>query len=224
MSVLIEACVDSVESALAAVQGGANRLELCENLAVGGTTPSQTLLRAVKQRVEIPVFTMIRPRGGAFEYSDAELARMRTDIELMRAGGADGVVLGILDGDRVDGSGTRELVALAGNAPVTFHRAFDLVVDKMRGLGELLDAGVSRVLTSGGPAAAEDGIADLARLVDRAGPRLTILAGGGVRAHNVREIVRRTGVREVHLRCELDPARIAAVVEALSGSSDYSRG
>ena len=216
MSVLIEACVDSIESALAAVEGGADRLELCDNLGVGGTTPSEQLLRTVKERVPIPVYAMIRPRGGAFVYSNDELAQMSQDIELVKSGGADGVVLGILDREhRVDLIRTRQFVDLAGDTPVTFHRAFDLVPDKQAALDALAVAGVKRVLTSGGPATAEEGPSTLAQLVAHAGDRIVVLAGGNVRAHNVRDLVQRTGVREVHARCELDPARITGIRRAL---------
>jgi copper homeostasis protein len=216
VSVLIEACVDSIESALAAVEGGADRLELCDNLAVGGTTPREQLLRTVKERVPIPVVAMIRPRAGPFVYSAGELAHMAGDIERAKECGADGIVIGVLDREhRVDLIRTRQLVDLAGDMPVTFHRAFDLVPDKQAALDALVGAGVNRVLTSGGPATAEEGASMLAQLVDQAGDRIVVLAGGTVRAHNVRDLVRRTGVREVHARCELEPARIAGIREAL---------
>jgi copper homeostasis protein len=216
VSVLIEACVDSIESALAAVEGGADRLELCDNLAVGGTTPREQLLRTVKERVPIPVFTMIRPRGGPFVYSDDELAHMSRDIERANECGADGVVIGVLDREhRIDLIRTRQLVNLAGDTPVTFHRAFDLVSDKQAALDALVRAGVKRVLTSGGPETAAEGTSMLARLVDHAGDGIVVLAGGSVRAHNVRDLVQRTGVREVHARCELEPARIAGIRQAL---------
>jgi copper homeostasis protein len=198
------------------MHGGADRLELCDNLAVGGTTPSERLLRAVKEQLPLPVFAMIRPRGGAFEYSHDELDQMRRDIERAKDCGADGLVIGILDrGQGVDLARTHELVTLAGGTPVTFHRAFDLVGDKLAALVALADVGVKRVLTSGGPATADEGLSILAQLVDHARDRIGVLAGGNVRAHNVRELMRRTAVREVHVRCELDPARIAGIVEAL---------
>jgi copper homeostasis protein len=216
VSVRIEACVDSIESALAAVEGGADRLELCDNLAVGGTTPREQVLRTVKERAPIPVFAMIRPRGGPFVYSDDELAHMSRDIERAKMCGADGIVIGVLDREhRVDLIRTRQLVDLAGDTPVTFHRAFDLVPDKQAALDALIRAGVKRVLTSGGPETAEEGTPMLAQLVDYARDRILVLAGGSVRAHNVRDLVQRTGVREVHARCELEPARIAGIRDAL---------
>jgi len=216
VSVLVEGCVDSLESSLAAVQGGARRLELCDDLSVGGITPSVELLDAVTRTVNVPVFVMIRPRGGPFEYSKAELDQMRRDIQVAKEHGADGLVIGVLDqSQNVDLESTRELVRLAGDSPVTFHRAFDVVGDQPTALEALIDAGVARVLTGGGPGKAEDGIPMLARLVEQAGERIVLLAGGGVRAHNARELVRRTGVREVHARCERDPARIATIIDAL---------
>jgi copper homeostasis protein len=216
VSVLIEACVDSIESALAAVEGGADRLELCDNLAVGGTTPSEQLLRTVKERIPIPVFAMIRPRGGPFVHSDDELAHMHRDIGRVKECGADGIVIGVLDRyNRIDLARTRELAKLAAGVPVTFHRAFDRVPDKLAALDILAGAGVERVLTSGGPATAQEGASMLAQLVDHAGDRIVVLAGGNVRAHNVRDLVQRTGVREVHARCELDSARITGIRRAL---------
>jgi len=214
VSVLIEACVDSVESAVAAVQGGAHRLELCENLSVGGTTPSAHLLEAVKQRVDVPVFVMIRARGGDFEYSRPELQQMHRDIDTAKRSGADGYVFGVLRDTQVDVERTRELVGHVDGAPVTFHRAFDLV-DQHRGLELLVDAGVQRVLTSGGASTALAGAPALRELLNRAGARIVIMAGGTVRAENVAELIRRTGAREVHARCELDPLRIEGIAAAL---------
>jgi copper homeostasis protein len=199
--VLVEACVDSVESALAAERGGARRLELCDNLADGGTTPSAGTIAAVKASVRIPVFVIVRPRGGGFVYSDAELDVMRRDIDATLALGADGVVLGALRSDaRVDGPRIETLVASARGLPVTFHRAFDLVADQHEALDTLAAAGVSRVLTSGGASTAAEGADTIASLVKEAGTRLTVVAGGGIREENVAELVRRSGVREIHVR------------------------
>ena len=217
MTVTIEACVGSLEEALAAEQGGAHRLELCENLAVGGTTPGAALIGAVKSIVRIPVSVMIRPRGGSFVHSRAELDAMRRDIEVALAHGADMLVIGVLtEAGIVDARATRDLVARAGRTPVTFHKAFDEVNDQLAALDALADAGVSRVLTSGGAASALEGADRLAELVARGGERISVMAGGTVRGHNAREIVRRSVVRELHARCELDPARIREIVAACS--------
>lgn len=199
--VLVEACVDSVESALAAERGGAGRLELYDALFDGGTTPSAGMIAAVRERVTIPVFVIVRPRGGGFVYSDAELDVMRRDIVAARGLGADGVVIGVLRPDgTVDVERTRSLVDAAADIPVTFHRAFDFAPDLARALEDVIASGVARVLTSGGARTARDGVAVLSSLVRHAGDRLVVMAGGGVREENVREIVDATGVREVHVR------------------------
>jgi copper homeostasis protein len=200
-SVLIEACVDSVESAFAAERGGARRLELCDNLADGGTTPSAGMIAAVKASVLIPVFVIVRPRGGGFVYSNAEVDVMRRDVEAAVALGVDGVVVGALRPDaRVDSLSIQPLVAAAQGRPVTFHRAFDLVSDQYEALDMLAAAGISRVLTSGGASTAAEGADTIASLVRAAGARLTVMAGGSIREENVAELVRRSGVREIHVR------------------------
>jgi copper homeostasis protein len=215
LTVLVEAAVDSLDDALAAVEGGADRLELCADLAVGGTTPGQDLVAAVLARARVPVFAMIRPRGGSFVYTESELDRMRRDIEMAFDLGVAGVVLGVLDSaNRVDVGRTRSLVDIVGGHRVTFHRALDRTPDIFAATDELISLGVARVLTSGGAATASEGADVLASLVERAAGRLEILAGGGVRANNVGDIVRRTGVREVHARCEGDAKRIRAIKEA----------
>ena len=212
MSVVIEACVESLEAALAAERGGADRLELCANLDVGGITPSAELIAQVKSRVAVPVFVMIRPRGGSFVYTAAERDAMRRDIIVALELRADGLVLGMLDDDRrVDARGVRDLLALSGDPPVTFHKAFDAISDQLTALETLIDLGVDRVLTSGGAPSAVEGTAAIRNLVERAGDRIHILAGGGVCSHNARELVRSTRVAELHARCELDASRIAEI-------------
>jgi copper homeostasis protein len=217
LTILVEAAVDSLDDALAAVEGGADRLELCANLSVGGTTPEQGVIAAVLSRVRIPVFAMIRPRGGSFVYTDAEMDRMRRDIEMALDLGVAGVVLGVLDSaNRVDVARTQSLVGVAGGRRVTFHRALDRTPDILAAADTLISLGVSRVLTSGGAATAAEGVDTLESLVEHAEGRLAIMAGGGVRANNVRDIVRRTGVGDVHARCERDADRIRAIKDALS--------
>lgn len=200
-SILVEACVDSVASCVAAERGGARRLELCDALFDGGTTPSAGMIAACKAAVSIPLFVMIRPRGGGFVYSDAERDVMRRDIVAARELGADGVVIGGLSGDgTIDLPLVRELMEAAHGLPVTFHRAFDLAPDLEAALESLADAGVERILTAGGAATAADGAATLAQLVRKAGSRIVVMAGGGVRDENVRTLVSLSGVREVHVR------------------------
>ena len=217
MTILLEAAVESLDDALAAVDGGADRLELCANLDIGGTTPSESLISEVVDRVAVPVFVMIRPRGGSFVYSTTELEDMKRDIDRARDLDADGLVFGVLNSSgRIDTIRTQSLVDAAGDLPVTFHRAFDRTPDRFHALEMLIDLGVGRVLTSGGAPTAIEGLSELRDLVDAADERIAIVAGGGVRFNNVQEIVEETGVREVHARCELDADRIRAIRNALS--------
>ena len=200
-SILVEACVESVASAIAAERGGAQRVELCAALHDGGTTPSAGMIAAVKSAVSVPVLVMIRPCGGGFAYSDDERDVMRRDVHVARELGADGVVIGALTRDgSVDLATVHALIEAARGVPVTFHRAFDLTADLAGALEALAGAGVQRVLTSGGAPNAADGASVLARLVRDAGSRIVVMAGGGVRAENVGALVAASGVREVHVR------------------------
>jgi copper homeostasis protein len=206
MTVLVEACVDSVDGALAAERAGALRVELCANLGEGGTTPSAGMVRAVVHRVSIPVFAMVRPRGGDFLYTADEIDVMLRDVEGVKSCGVHGIVSGALHPHgAVDDDGTSALIEAAYPLPFTFHRALDGTRDLEESLDALMALGARRVLTSGGAATAAEGIEGIARLVQRAGDRLVVMAGGGVRRHNVAAIVAGTGVREVHLRA---PVRV----------------
>ena len=198
---LIEACVDSIDSAIEAELGGADRVELCGELLQGGVTPSAGLIGAVCERVRIPVFALIRPRGGDFLYDDDELDVMLRDIEVIRSMNVEGIVIGALtrDGD-IDVGTLYTLIAAAGDMHVTFHRAFDFVRDQRIALEALVELGVDRVLTSGGAPTALEGVEMLAELVDQGGTEITILGGGGINAANVAEVVRLSGVKEVHVR------------------------
>jgi len=198
---LVEAAVDTLESALAAQRAGAGRIELCASLSDAGTTPSAGLITAVVSRCRLPVFVLVRPRGGSFVYSDGEIEIMLHDIEVAKSLGASGIVVGALDADsKVDSMRVRELVQAANNLPVTFHRAFDFTPNLSEALEGLIDAGVARVLTSGGCNTALEGAARIATLVKQAGERILIVAGGSVREANVREVIALTGVSEVHAR------------------------
>ena len=200
---LLEAVVQTADDAVAAERAGARRLELCVCLEAGGVTPPPDLIMAAARRVSIPVFVMIRPRDGDFVFSDDEFAAALRDVDLARACGARGIVTGfLLEDGRIDLERTRRIVRRAGGLPVTFHRAFDDVPDQTIALEEIIGAGVRRVLTSGAAPSALDGADRIAELVRQAGDRVTVLAGGGVRPHNVRELVRRTRVSEVHARFE----------------------
>ena len=215
MSILIEAAVESLSDALAAVAGGADRLELCADLDAGGTTPDRSVIADVLARVSVPVLVMIRPRPGDFVYTRAELDRMRDDIAIALDLGASGVVVGALDASgRVDTTATRELLAVSRGRPVTFHRAFDETPDPLAAIDTLASLGVARVLSSGAAPTALEGAETLAAMVARAGDALRVVAGGGVRSYNVAAIVRRAHVREVHARCGADAARIRSIRQA----------
>ena len=199
--VLVEACVDSVTGALAAVEGGARRLELCAGLLEGGLTPSAGLLETVRLHVAETIYVLIRPRGGDFLYDTEEMNVMLRDIRDAKRRGAHGVVLGVLSADgRVDSNRTRMLMDAARPLDVTFHRAFDLTRDPAEALDALIALGVDRVLTSGQAATAEAGIPELARMVKQAAGRIAVLAGGGINEQNAARIVRETGVGQIHVR------------------------
>jgi copper homeostasis protein len=186
---------------MAAERGGAGRVELCDALFDGGTTPSAGMIAAVKARVAIPVFVIIRPRGGGFVYSDDEVDVMLRDIAEAKRLGVDGIVVGPMT-EQADPHvvQTRKLIDAAGNLPVTFHRAFDLARDQTAALETLVSLGVRRVLTSGGAPTALAGVDMLHELVRQAANRVTILAGGGIDERNVHDVVERGGVAEVHVR------------------------
>ncbi|MBI5879785.1 MAG: copper homeostasis protein CutC [Chloroflexi bacterium] len=195
----VEICIDSVASALAAQAGGAQRVELCDNLMEGGTTPSAGTITVVRAQVQIGLQVMIRPRGGDFCYSDLEFAVMRHDIATAKSLGVDGIVLGLLTPDgRVDAARTRELIAAARPLNVTFHRAFDVARDPREALETLVELDVDRVLTSGQEPTAYEGIDLIAELVRQAAGRISIVAGGGIHERNAGKIVAQTGVREIH--------------------------
>jgi copper homeostasis protein len=197
---LLEACVDSVESAVAAERGGAGRLELCADLLEGGITPSMGMIATVRSRVHLPLHVIIRPRGGDFLYSAEEFDVMRRDIQHAREAGGDGVVFGLLTAHgSVDSERTAALVALARPLRITFHRAFDMARDPHAALEMLITLGIERVLTSGQEQTALEGLDLIAALVAEAGKRIVVMPGGGIHERNVGKIVAQSGVREVHV-------------------------
>lgn len=197
---LLEICIDSVEGAMVAQAGGAQRVELCDNLLEGGTTPSAGMIALVRQQISIGLHVIIRPRGGDFCYSDLELAVMDYDIAQAKQLGANGVVIGLLKPDgTVDKARTAALIARARPLSVTFHRAFDMAADPMQALEDLIDLGVDRLLTSGQESSAWEGVDLITTLVQQAGDRMIIMAGGGVTERNLPKIVQQSGVYEVHL-------------------------
>jgi copper homeostasis protein len=196
---LLEISVDGVEKAIAAERGGADRLELCADLSVGGLTPSRDLLRRVRGTVHIPIYSMIRPRAGNFVYSDSEFAEMERSLAVAVACGMDGVVLGVLQKDcKIHVGRTRRLVDLARPLPVTFHRAFDECADLQKALEGVIQTGAARVLSSGGAKTALEGAANLAELTAAARHRILILPGAGITHSNIVKIAEKTGAIEFH--------------------------
>ena len=196
---LLEVCLAGVESAVAAQAGGAGRVEMCENLVAGGTTPSYGTMALVRERLTIPVHVMIRPRGGDFCYADLELEVMRRDIAAAKALGVDGVVLGVLTADKeIDVVRTAVLINAARPLSVTFHRAFDVAADPHVAFTALLDLGIDRLLTSGQQATAWEGRGLIRELVRWANGRMHILAGSGINLQNAAQLVAETGIHEIH--------------------------
>ncbi|MCW5879851.1 MAG: copper homeostasis protein CutC [Anaerolineae bacterium] len=197
-SLTIEVCVDSVESALGAQAGGADRVELCDNLLEGGTTPSAGSIATARKLLTIGVQVIIRPRGGDFCYSDVEYDIMRHDIAVAKQLGADGVVIGILTPDgEIDKARTAALIELARPMNVTFHRAFDMTRDPFRALDDLLDLGVNRILTTGQESTVLEG-AELIRELMRQARERVIIMPGGASERTIRRVVAQTGATELH--------------------------
>jgi copper homeostasis protein len=214
--VLVEAAVETLEAALAAADGGAHRIELCTDLARGGTTPSVQLLRDCRSQLLLPIFVLVRPRPGDFVYTAAEHRTMIEQICRAKEAGAHGIVTGSLTASQqIAETTTAELIAAARPLFVTFHRAFDVCVDQAAALERLIRLGVDRVLTSGGAPTAPEGIERIRQLVTQAAGRIEILAGGGIHGENVARLVRETGVREVHFSVR-DVGKVQEVVKALS--------
>ena len=196
---LFELCAETMQAAQAAESGGANRIELCSQLSIGGVTPSQELISAVIRELSIPVHILIRPRGGDFVYSPAEFDQMRRQIEQVKQAGAAGIAVGVLlpDGS-VDAERSRQLVSLARPLSVTFHRAFDETSNLTDALDSVIQTGADCLLTSGGAPDVLAGAASIARLRRQAADRLEIMAGGGLRLAILADVVRLTGVSYLH--------------------------
>ena len=198
--ILVEICTGSLDDAFEAQLGGADRIELNSSLFQGGLTPSLGTLIEAKQRLTIPVFCMIRPRSGGFCYTDNEFAVMERDVDLAVAHGADGIVLGVLREDgAVDVNRTKSLLARVGTCQTVFHRAFDVVPDPWLALEQLIDLGVTRILTSGQEETVYNGCQLIRQLIEKADGRIEILPGGGIDAFNVRDVLERTGTQQIHL-------------------------
>ncbi|XHS77960.1 copper homeostasis protein CutC [Burkholderiaceae bacterium UC74_6] len=200
-SLLLEVCVDDLAGLHAAVEGGADRIELCSSLDLGGVTPSAGLM-AEAARVGIPVVALIRPRAGGFAYTAAEERVMLSDIELVAELGLAGVAIGALGDDRrLDLAMIERLAARAAGLQLTLHRAFDLVPDPAEALEQAITLGFQRILTSGGAVQAPAGTAQLAACVAQSRGRIRILAGSGITPDNVGALLAATGVQEVHASC-----------------------
>jgi copper homeostasis protein len=213
--VLVEAAVETADAAVAAEKAGASRIELCGRLEIGGTTPVLSVIEETLSRVAIPVHVMVRPRGGDFTYNEDEISLMKKDVELIRSRRPAGIVLGLTGrGGQLQMSHLLKLLSAANGLPVTFHRAFDALLHPHAALEDLVDLRVARVLTSGGDVSAFAGAGNIAALVRQARNRITVIAAGGVRAHNARELVQRAGVHEVHARF-VDDAQMRALVDAV---------
>jgi copper homeostasis protein len=199
--VSLEVCANSVTSALAAQEGGAVRVELCENLKEGGTTPSHGQILMARNLLHIKLYVLIRPRGGDFLYTDLEYQLMCADIRYCIEAGCDGVVIGALNADgSIDIERCTEMTRLARQwgLGVTFHRAFDMCADQYKALEEIIDMGCERILTSGGKSTAMEGASVINHLVEKAAGRICIMPGAGVSETNVANLVHFTGVTEVH--------------------------
>ncbi|NLN30447.1 MAG: copper homeostasis protein CutC [Bacteroidales bacterium] len=200
MNYKLEICVDSVESAINAQKGGAVRVELCDNLPEGGTTPSYGTILNARQNLDILLHVIIRPRGGDFLYSSLEYETMLRDIEMCGEIGADGIVIGLLNADgTIDVERTQQLVKAADTMAVTFHRAFDMCSDPLKGLEDIILTGATRILTSGQKDTVPLGADLISTLVKQAGERISIMPGSGLDESNIAEMARITGAREFHL-------------------------
>ena len=194
---IVEICVDSIDSALIAEKSGANRIELCSSLALGGITPSWGLIEKIVQKLSIGIHVLIRPRGGDFTYSESEINLMLADIEMAKSLGVSGIVSGVLNSDHtLDIENTKRLINAGAGLPFTFHRAFDWIPNKEDALGQLDDLGVQRILTSGGCTKAIDALSTLTTW--NRNYQTTILPGGGINSSNYKAF-QTAGFEEIHL-------------------------
>lgn len=207
---IIEACVNSAISAIEAQKGGADRVELCENLHDGGTTPSAGAIRFARKNLHIGLFVMIRPRGGDFLYSHDEFEIMKEDIRVSKKLGADGVVFGILlpDGS-IDMKRMKLLADIARPMGITCHRAFDMTADPFQAMEGLIGLGIDRVLTSGQRPTAPEGAMLISELIKKSANRIIIMPGSGIKEHNVADLLKSTGANEIHVHLEKqEPSRM----------------
>jgi copper homeostasis protein len=230
MNFKLEICVDNIESALNAQEAGAHRVELCNNLSEGGTTPSFGTISSARNNLTIALHVLIRPRGGDFLYTDVEYDIMRRDIDTCGETGVDGIVIGILEkSGEIDIERTAKLIESARPMSVTFHRAFDLCSDPIKGLEDIIDSGADRLLTSGQKDKAQDGQELINQLIIKARDRIIIMPGSGINDKNIDLIAWGTGAKEFHLtgRKIIDSdmlfRRHDVSLGGCEGGSEYSR-
>ena len=200
---ILEAPVFTVEAALKAAACGVNRLELCSDFGEGGETPSVGALSFLKEKIGIPIFVMIRPRGGDFVYSPEELKVMGRDIRILKSFGADGFVFGVLDQDgRVNQKACRLLLEQAEGLPCTFHRAFDICYDKAEAIETLISLGFKRILTSGGENTVSAGLSNILQYLNQAVGRIIIMPGGGLKVEHIGPLKASGQLNELHASCK----------------------
>ena len=222
-----EICANSVASCIAAQKGGANRVELCAGIPEGGTTPSYGMIRNARESIDIALNVIIRPRGGDFLYNESEIKEMLYDIQVAKELGADGLVFGCLNPDgTIDKNNMSRLMEAAGDTPVTFHRAFDHTNDPFQALEDIISLGCARILTSGCRPTALEGSTLLGQLVEKAGERIIIMPGCGVKESNIAEIARLSGAKEFHFsaRESVESGMIFRNPEVAMGSEDDPYG
>ena len=203
---LLEVCAFNLQSSIIAERVGAKRVELCENPADGGTTPSYGTIKQTREKIGISLYPIIRPRGGNFFYDEEEFGIIKQDILLCKQLGCDGISTGVhLQNGEIDTERLKQIVEWAYPMGVTCHRVFDATPDPLKALEEIIDSGCERILTSGQKSAAPEGIEMLAKLVQQAGGRIIIMPGAGVRSSNIETLIKGTGATEFHTS-----ARIAA--------------
>ncbi|MDN5476050.1 MAG: copper homeostasis protein CutC [Chryseobacterium sp.] len=213
----IEIACFNPESAIIAFENGADRIELCDGLSEGGTTPDFETLKDLRAKINIPIFVMVRPRGGDFTYSDAEFEQMKTDLIYLKSLGVDGFVFGILDGnDEVNVVQNKTLIELANPLPCTFHRAFDRAKDLENALEKVIGCGFKTILTSGQKPNVSEGKENLKKLVELSAGRIGILVGGGLRSSNIKEIREFTNADYFHSSAITDGGAFASADEVVA--------
>lgn len=225
---LLECATDSVASALAATKGGADRLELCANLIIGGTTPTLALYDEVRSHSDIPLFILIRPRFGDFLYTDYEANVICREIEMFQKAGAEGVVIGSLNKDgSLNAEHMKRFIDSAKDMSVTLHRAFDMCADPFETLKQAKELGVNTILTSGQAPSSLEGIDLYEKLIEKANGEISILAGGGIKASTIEKLLKQTSLTAFHMSGKIVVEsgmefRNPAVSMGLPGISEYN--